>query len=140
MTSESEKVIERAERLLGEQLTVMREYSRSKLHTVARALHAQGLLASDLHVRALTACERFHEDYEKELMTRKDAGDAVRKVGREALARKEVRKPREKWEARRRQGCTHMFDVHGMGFNGFAHSHGPFTGSQARSVAAALNR
>ena len=127
--TDAEKVIERARRVLAD----FEDRSGA-----VEALHAQGLLASDLHVRALTACEDIINERDGKPSASYPVDRAAR-IGRESLARKEVRKPRERWTVVQREGCPRVFDVTGLGINGAPHWHGPFTESQARSVAAALN-
>jgi hypothetical protein len=135
------KIVDRAAKAMGERLTIMRDNAPSGLRDAAEAIADAGLLVhedDDLARRALAAAERFDEHYQERLALRIAAGDAVRTIGRESLARKAARKPKAQWEATRCTGCGPTA-VNGWIVVGDGNVRAHFTEPQARAVAAALN-
>jgi len=114
--------MEKAVKVLGERLQVLREFSATSLSDAASKLDSAGLLITPLHERALKACEDLVNDFDWSVNGRLAECCAI---GRESLAEK---KAKESWTA---EGSEVW--LNGRFFSGFQ-SH-----AQARAVAAALN-
>jgi len=98
------------------------------IESVCRALQSAGLLVTDLHRRALEACEELSMSYD-------GAPKAIRacqEVGRESLA---ARKPKPRWEVRIGGWFAHVVDTQAKDRAAFSG-----TKAEAEAVVATLNR
>ena len=127
--------VEKAVRVLGERLQVLREFSATSLSDAASKLDSAGLLVTPLHERALKACEDLVNDFDWNVNGRLAACWAI---GRESLASKKMAEKAERWTACSVQAYGSFWVRDSMDDN--KNARGPFTLPEARAVADALNK
>ena len=102
------------------------------IESAISALDAAGLLVTDLHKRALEACEDWGNDSPQAYVPTAEILKRMGDIGRESLAAKEAAKPKPRWTVR------HQHNVSWVDDRGTS-STGPWTEDQAKAIARVLN-